>query len=191
MAHSARRRRQPGWQRRHVYDAARRDCHDAISHAAWRQRSGDAVVDRWPRTSAGMNALKPAPCAGPLARGAIACFFTPVPAPPHRGSSRRGGGRRAASCGCWRGSPWRSLLQRAAVFEIRGDPGRPEAMVADLGLDAGGLGAAADHRVGVGLGQGGAPSARRCRGRWSETAPRRIVLQTRSPPYKSRYSSRV
>jgi hypothetical protein len=31
----------------------------------------------------------------------------------------------------------RGLFQRAAVFEIGGDPGRPEAVVAEFGFDAG------------------------------------------------------
>ena len=48
----------------------------------------------------------------------------------------------------------RRLLQRAAVLQIRGDPGGAEAVIADLGHDAGRRRAASDHRIGVGLGQG-------------------------------------
>src|ERR1017187_7372142 len=48
----------------------------------------------------------------------------------------------------------RGLLQRPAVLEIGRDAGRPETVVADLGLDPGRLGAPANHLVGVGLGQG-------------------------------------
>jgi hypothetical protein len=48
----------------------------------------------------------------------------------------------------------RGVFEGAAVFEIRGDSGRPKSVVADLGFDAGGPGAADDHRIGVGLGQG-------------------------------------
>ena len=37
------------------------------------------------------------------------------------------------------------LLQRPSVLQVSRDAGRPEGMVADLGLDAGHLGAPADH----------------------------------------------
>ena len=47
------------------------------------------------------------------------------------------------------------IFQRAAIFEIGGDPGRAKAVVADVGFDAGTLGAAADHGVGVGLAERG------------------------------------
>ena len=50
----------------------------------------------------------------------------------------------------------RGVFERAAILEVGGDPGRPEAVVADLGLDPGHCGAPTDHRIGVGLGQGGA-----------------------------------
>jgi len=53
------------------------------------------------------------------------------------------------------------LLQRAAVLEIGRDARRPETVVADLGLDAGRRGSPADHRMGVGLGQGSAGDHRR------------------------------
>ena len=46
------------------------------------------------------------------------------------------------------------LLQRAAVLEICRDARGPEAVIADLGLDPGRLGAPANHLVGVGLGAG-------------------------------------
>ena len=46
------------------------------------------------------------------------------------------------------------LFQRAAVLEIGGDAGGAEGVVADLRLDPGGAGAAADHLIGIGLGQG-------------------------------------
>jgi hypothetical protein len=48
------------------------------------------------------------------------------------------------------------LFQRAAVFQVRLDPGRPEAVVAELGGDAGRGCAPADHRIGVRLQQEGA-----------------------------------
>jgi len=48
------------------------------------------------------------------------------------------------------------LLQRAAVLEVRRNAGGPETVVADLGLDAGRRSPPANHRVGVGLGQGSA-----------------------------------
>jgi hypothetical protein len=48
------------------------------------------------------------------------------------------------------------LLERAAVFQVGGDPGRAEAVIADLCANAGRGGAPSDHEVGVGLGQGGA-----------------------------------
>jgi len=48
----------------------------------------------------------------------------------------------------------RRLLQRAAVFQIRRDAGRPETVIAELGGDAGRRRPPPDHRVGVGLGQG-------------------------------------
>ncbi len=38
------------------------------------------------------------------------------------------------------------------IFQIRGDAGPAKAVIADQGLDAGGRGAPADHRVRVGLG---------------------------------------
>jgi hypothetical protein len=46
------------------------------------------------------------------------------------------------------------ILQGAAVFQIRRNPGRAEAMVADPGIDAGRSGAALDHGVGIGAGKG-------------------------------------
>jgi hypothetical protein len=45
------------------------------------------------------------------------------------------------------------FLQRAAVLEICCDAGRPETVVADLGLDHGRLDALANHLIGVGLRQ--------------------------------------
>ncbi len=47
----------------------------------------------------------------------------------------------------------RGLFQRAAVLEIRRDPGRPETVVAEPGCDAGRGGAPTDHRIGVRLRQ--------------------------------------
>lgn len=47
----------------------------------------------------------------------------------------------------------RRLFQRAAVLKVGGDAGRPEAVVADIGLDPGGRRPPADHRVGLHLGQ--------------------------------------
>ena len=46
------------------------------------------------------------------------------------------------------------FFQRAAVLEVSGNPGRPKRVIADQGGDASGLRSAADHGVGVGLGQG-------------------------------------
>jgi hypothetical protein len=48
----------------------------------------------------------------------------------------------------------RRLLQRAAVLQIRRDPGRSEAVVAELGRDAGRRSATADRGVGVRVRQG-------------------------------------
>ena len=45
----------------------------------------------------------------------------------------------------------RGLFQRATVLEIRRDPGRPDAVVAELGGDAGGVLPARDHLIGFGL----------------------------------------
>ncbi len=50
----------------------------------------------------------------------------------------------------------RRLFQRPAVLEIGGDAGRPKAVVAELGIDAGRGGAPADHRIGVARRQHGA-----------------------------------
>jgi hypothetical protein len=41
------------------------------------------------------------------------------------------------------------LFERAPVLEVRGDPGCPQAVVAELRCDAGGAGEPADHRLGV------------------------------------------
>jgi hypothetical protein len=48
------------------------------------------------------------------------------------------------------------LFQRAAVLEVGGDPRCAEAVVAELGCDAGRRRAPADHRIGVRLRQHGA-----------------------------------
>jgi hypothetical protein len=45
-------------------------------------------------------------------------------------------------------------FQFAAVLQVGSDAGRAESMIANLRLDAGGLGAALDHAVGVLLVQG-------------------------------------
>ena len=58
------------------------------------------------------------------------------------------------------------VFQRAAVLQVGGDPGRPEAMVADPGADAGCQGASLHHETGIGLGAGEFGSAGRCHGRW-------------------------
>jgi hypothetical protein len=47
----------------------------------------------------------------------------------------------------------RGLFKLAAVLEIRRDPGCPEALIAELGGDAGPRRATADHRIGVRLRQ--------------------------------------
>jgi hypothetical protein len=57
------------------------------------------------------------------------------------------GGARALMCG-----HRLRVLQRAAVGEIRRDPGRPERVVADRRQDAGGECALAHHAPGVDLG---------------------------------------
>ena len=49
-----------------------------------------------------------------------------------------------------------SFLKRAAVFEVGGDPCRPETVIAELGGDARCRGAPADHRIGICLWQHGA-----------------------------------
>ena len=56
----------------------------------------------------------------------------------------------------------RGLLKRAAVLEIRGDAGRPERVIADLGRDLGRPRSPLDHRIGVCLGKGiaGEPAER-------------------------------
>jgi hypothetical protein len=48
----------------------------------------------------------------------------------------------------------RRLLQGAAVLQIRRDPGRTETVIAQPGRNAGIRRGAADHRIGVPLGQG-------------------------------------
>ncbi len=48
----------------------------------------------------------------------------------------------------------RSVLQCAAVLQIRRDSGRPKTVISHLRLNAGGRRPPADHRIGVGLGQG-------------------------------------
>jgi hypothetical protein len=53
---------------------------------------------------------------------------------------------------CHRGG----LFQRAAVFEVGRDAGRPKTVVAELGFNAGRRSASTDHRVGVRLWQHGA-----------------------------------
>ena len=47
------------------------------------------------------------------------------------------------------------LIERAAVFEMGGEVGGAEAVVADFGGKTGGACAPTHHGVGVGLGQGG------------------------------------
>jgi hypothetical protein len=48
------------------------------------------------------------------------------------------------------------VLERAAVLQVGGDPGRPEAVVADPRADAGGKRPSLHHGVGIGLRQGSA-----------------------------------
>jgi len=50
----------------------------------------------------------------------------------------------------------RGAFKRAAVFQIRGDARGAKGVVADARGDAAGFGAALNHRIGVGLGQGAA-----------------------------------
>jgi hypothetical protein len=45
----------------------------------------------------------------------------------------------------------RSLFQRATIFEARGDPRRPEAMIAEFGFDAGSGRTPADHCISIRL----------------------------------------
>jgi hypothetical protein len=47
------------------------------------------------------------------------------------------------------------FFQAAAVLQIGGDAGRPEAVVSGLGRNSGTGHAALDHRMGVRLGEGG------------------------------------
>ena len=50
----------------------------------------------------------------------------------------------------------RGAFQRAAVFQISSDARGAKSVVADPRGDPGGFGAPLNHRIGVGLGQGGA-----------------------------------
>jgi hypothetical protein len=50
----------------------------------------------------------------------------------------------------------RGFFERAAVLEVRGAPRAAEAVIAELGGDAGRSRAPADHSVGIRLGAGGA-----------------------------------
>jgi len=43
----------------------------------------------------------------------------------------------------------RCLFERAAVLEVRGDPGRAEAVIAELGADPGRSRSPADLRIGI------------------------------------------
>ena len=54
----------------------------------------------------------------------------------------------------------RGRFQRAAIFQIGGDPGRAETVVADRRPDLGSRRAPAHHREGIGLRQGGPRLAR-------------------------------
>src|ERR1700724_1437908 len=47
------------------------------------------------------------------------------------------------------------LFERPAVLQIGGDAGRAEAVIADFRGDTSGGCAPPDHRIGIGLGQGG------------------------------------
>ena len=64
--------------------------------------------------------------------------ITPVSAPPRSSSSRRGGDRKAGWAGAGMVRHGGGLLQRAAVFQVGRDAGRPERMIAQLGRNAGG-----------------------------------------------------
>jgi hypothetical protein len=58
-------------------------------------------------------------------------------APPRRGWTSHAGDRGAARCRSRRGSPWRWRFMACRRFSGRRDAGRPERVIADLGLDAG------------------------------------------------------
>lgn len=47
------------------------------------------------------------------------------------------------------------LFERPAVLQIGGDAGRAEAVIPDFCRNTGGYRASPDHRIGIGLGQGG------------------------------------
>ena len=72
------------------------------------------------------------------------------------------------------------LFERAAILEIGGDPGRPEAMVAELGSDAGCRGAPADHRIGIRLRQHGVRQLVGAASDRAEQRPLGIVANTRA-----------
>ena len=74
----------------------------------------------------------------------------------------------------------RGFFQRAAVLEIGCDPGRTEAVVAELGFDASRCRAPGDHRVGVRLREHCARQLGRAAPERAENRPLRIVAQARA-----------
>ena len=72
--------------------------------------------------------------------------------------------------------------------QIRRDPRRPKAVVPHLGLNSGRRGAPADHRIGIGLGQGGTRELAGSPADCSEQRPLAVIGQasalyiTRSRP---------
>ena len=78
----------------------------------------------------------------------------------------------------------RGLLQRAAVLEIGRDAGGAKAVIADLGLDPGRRRAPANHRVGVGLGQGSAGELAGAAADGAEERPLGIVRKSRARLYR-------
>src|SRR3546814_12144584 len=71
----------------------------------------------------------------------------------------------------------RGRLQRAAVFQIGGDPGRAERMVADRRPDLGRARAPAHHRERIGLGEGGLASSLSAARDRAEQRPLAILAQ--------------
>src|ERR1700730_17331588 len=74
----------------------------------------------------------------------------------------------------------RSLFEGAAVLEIGGDPGRPEAVIAELGFNPSRRRAPTDHRIGVRLRQHGARELAGASADRAEQRPLGIVAQARA-----------
>jgi hypothetical protein len=74
----------------------------------------------------------------------------------------------------------RSFIQRATVLEVRSDPGRSEAVVVELGGDAGCRGAPADHRIGIRLRQHRAGQRTGAATDRAEQRPLGVIAQARA-----------